>query len=62
MSAFTPTQLRALADAHWLPIQQEQEVAAALRDAADTIELLVQQRDALAEVAGIKPEWTEADA
>lgn len=31
-------------------------------DAADRMELLMQQRDALAEVAGIEPEWTEADA
>lgn len=60
-TATTPAQLRAIADAHWMPIRQEQEVAAALRNAADTIELLMQQRDALAEVAGIEPEWTEND-
>lgn len=66
----TPEQMRALAD------EQEQQfmhfdtyledrsrrTATALRTAADTIGLLMQQRDALAEVAGIEPEWTEKDA
>lgn len=57
-----PEQMRALAD----DVEQPgacyvRGTAVALRDAADTIELLVQQRDALAEVAGIEPEWTEKD-
>ena len=45
MTAPTPEQLRALADAHWLPIPHEQQVAAALRAAADQLEA-VQAEDA----------------
>lgn len=34
----TPQQMRELADKHWLPIPHEEEVAVALRTAADQLE------------------------
>ena len=67
MSAPTPEQMRAIADRIVGPwpanvlTPTERVSAAALRGGADVIELLMHQRDALAEVAGIKPEWTEND-
>lgn len=38
MTALTPQQMREMADRHWLPIPHEEEVAAALRAAADQLE------------------------
>lgn len=67
MTAPSPDQMRAIADqivAPWpanVLTKTERESSAALRGGADVIELLMQQRDALAEVAGIEPEWTEED-
>ena len=71
MSTPSPQQLRSAAFVHERAAVEvasgsnakaHLETAHILRGAAEAIELLVEQRDALAEVAGIEPEWTEADA
>lgn len=55
-----------LSNTQWARVHIAKRALFAAADEVDrlreALELVVQQRDALAEVAGIEPEWTESDA